>query len=108
MIQNKLAQLPFLSHDVNNKNRAAFAPAEDSTRLYVQLAVNRIGQRGWKMAGIWKLFKAVDRCEYLLNEARGGLRLVQGYVFRDLFQLIQRRACPDYFSHFCIRSLAWA
>jgi hypothetical protein len=42
-IQKKLAQLPFLSHYVNNKNSAAFAPVEDATWLYVQLAVNRIG-----------------------------------------------------------------
>src|SRR5690606_11854667 len=75
-LQKKPPQLHFLSHYVNDQNSTAFPPVEDATRPYVNLAVNRLWQFGWHMAGIGESFKAINTGEYLLHETGGGARLV--------------------------------
>ncbi len=59
-IQKKLPQMPCLSHDMDDKNRVAFAPVENAARPHIQSAVNRIGQLGGDIPGIWKPLKTLD------------------------------------------------
>ena len=60
------------------------------------------------MARIWKLPKSIHGRKYFFNKPCSSFRLIQSDVIRDFFQLIQSGIRPYYFSHFCIRSLAFS
>jgi len=80
---------------------------EHTARWNYQLAIRQATGLHGQRADMRKPPEPFDSRQYVPDQLMSRLGLVQRNVIRDRIEFLNRRVCPDYFSHRSNRRLAW-
>ena len=106
--QVAFAQQALGAHDMEDDDLLAVVSIKDPARRLDDLPIAGPLQLARPAAALGMIFELLDMVEDAFDELSRRDRILESDIFRDRFQIAERRMRPDYFSHLPRRALAWA